>query len=435
MQMAQKPLISCYARYLGQATPQSSNEYPEIIHEPLRKIYSPCSVKRHDLLSKTTVLVTLRIYNSGIVIEKPKDGKVENNWYPIQNFYCSAALKPEKGDKKDPIIFRGIKEKTKSLGHPLFAMVVRQPGSDGRRVLMCHAFLVDNAARAQQLVDSTVYAFKNKAGWSDAVADKEFLNAKLSYTLQQLKEDKDSNLEELKIKTDERDKQLAQKPSIKVSHTKPPARGTAHARSLIVRSAPSTPRSSRSLMLTPAPNPHRAIMPTGRATAQQDFGVPTSVAKSYYQGFNTEVMNGDYRATKSMSEVGFPISRAASSGYVFRSRQPSPTMNGAATGFHHVTESTQRRNRASASSKGHRVLASSEPQEMTNGFSNNNNVSGSVVDWDATVETNGDTRSSASHMKKKHSKHHRPSKKTMESYLLHNGDDDVNGVHNSRSKV
>ena len=457
MESSQRPLTSCAARYLGHAVPQKTIQYPGIIHEPLAAIYSSTRIKRQDLLDKTSKRVHIRVINSGIAVEEHTSTNT-TSWYPIQNLYCSAGVKPDK-NKDGTIAFRELKEKVKSTSHALFAMVVREPDNDGRKVLVCHVFMIDSIADTQRLVESTRFAYQHKEGWGNPMADKVFLNAKLSYTLQNLEED--TNLAQLRIKTDEREQQLAQKPDIEVVQRSKKSqtqvrRSTVKtpvpmSRAMVVRSGTAAPR--RSMVISEAPgNITRRSTLSGNRMPQQRV-------HSYYQGFSPEMMDDGYAQTQ--SEVGYPLSARPSSFIRPSSHQPSPVMNRQPNGFIHAPQSTRRYTRNSATPRGHRIIASSEPQELSNNISNGTGPA--VIDWEMTFNDteingndkpekpskNGDIKPDASSRKGRHSQmngdvksaghskkgkqpmHHRPSKKTMENYLHQNGDihENGNGIH------
>lgn len=427
-----QPLASCAATYIGQATPKASIKYPDIIYEPLKALYSKCRQKRQDLLAATSSTVRLRVYSSGIIVQEPGVPKDAVNWYPIQNLYCSAGLKPDKA-KAETVIFRELHEKVKLQAKPYFAMVVRQPGDDGRRVLMCHAFIVDNTTVAQKLVNATQFAYQNKDGWNDPVTDKEFLNAKLSYTLQRLHEE-DDNLDELKIRTRERDQQLAQRPDLSAKPRQPHVIKTSQsqrqhsvksAATVKIQSAPATPRRVPSRAGS-AMGSMKVVM-TPRWEQPAPDRVPTHRAVSYYRGFNTETMDGQNGVVKSATIDGFPLTRTPSDATRTSLFQPMADPKVTVNGFKPTHLPKSRRNPGpSGSPRGHRVLASSVPQEASPSYSNGEHLE--VIDWDSTVghdQMNGDSQL-ITDKKNKSSKHHRPSKKLMEKYNSRaNGD--ING--------
>ena len=420
-------LQSCTARCLGKAIPTGSVDYPDIIHDPLRDIYSPAVVKRHDLLARRTTPVTIEVFGSGIAVQERRGGELVNNWYPIENFYCSAGVVPDKGGKTRSVVFKGLQEKCRSPGQPIFAMVVRQPDSEGRRVLMCHAFLMDNNRETQKLVSATKEAYQNKAGWSSSGNDKEFLNAKLSYTVQKLNEQQENNIDHLKVLTEKREKQLSQKPkgvdfktqpgiqkvqqsqTMATHHSLPQTqsmvvRRPPSVKSMKVRSAPQTPRTPRVVAAPVSSSVVVASVDTN--VAPQSLRVPTERAKVLYQGFNTETLNS--QSGKATSDIGYQSN-------VLSNNEPGhATFLSSLHGF----QSTYKRNWAAETPRGHRILASSVPQEVANDF---NNLPNSAAAFQ--TDTNGHIEPIVVGKKAEHSKYHRPSKKVLEKYLQQ-GDDE-----------
>ena len=437
------PLAACYAEYYGKETPEKSIKPPTIITEPLTKIYSKARLSREDLKRRTCKTVTITIYSSGIIIKNQVE-KHKVQWFPIQNLYCSAGLRPE--SKKGQVVFKELHMPVKKPQKPFFAMVLRQERTDGRKVLVCYAFLVESGDIAQRLVYATQGAYMNKAGWNHPLTDKEFLNAKMAYTLERLDmEDGDDDLEKM---TQERERQLAQKPDTSreavprpLSSRQPRAHSAAP---VLMKSAPSTPR--RSTLSTPRPQQpaiadNHYLMPPQQQLSSR---VPTQRAITYYQGFKTETLQGSASmrssfVVKSASISGFPLSRSSSNATGAMSLQPTPQYSALPNGrskangqkaMRHVSDAS-----ASKSKKDHRVLASSEPQELVNGDVNGNiEVPVEVLDWDrmedaAPKQPNGDEMYAVV-KKKGQSKHHRPSKKEMEK-LLHNGE--INGHESGQS--
>lgn len=434
------PLAFCDATFIGQETPKQTTEFPEIVHEPLRTLYSTYKHMRRDLRVANTSLVRIIVYSSGIVVEE-RTAKVVN-WYPIQNLYCSAGLNVNKG-KGGIIEFKQLHEKVKSSCKTLFAMVVRQPGNDGRRVLMCHAFKVDNSSYTQQLVNATQYAYRNKSGWTDPVSDKEFLNAKLSYTLKRLTEEDDVNLDALKITTQNRDKKLA---DIPIEPHRQSTENKQRSKSA-VRSAPTTPRrvtrQSPQIHISPPSRTHSLVGNPRAVAILQPSGstrMPAQRARAYYNGFNTDTLhNGENSVLKSASIGGFPMNRSPSKGAVSKTPHvvPPPTNNGAnifvssnahsMNGFQSTSvfysSSVVRETSAPSTPRSHRVLASSEPQEQVNGSPNDR--PGELTNVDV-HQSNG--HDSPKERKHKSSKHQRPSKKMMQK--MHQSGDFIGNSFN-----
>lgn len=438
-----RPLAACYAEYYGKETPEKSIKPPTIITEPLTKIYSKARLSRDDLKRRTCKTVAITIYSSGIIIKNQVE-KHKVQWFPIQNLYCSAGLRPE--SKKGQVVFKELHVPVKKPQKPFFAMVLRQERTDGRKVLVCYAFLVESVDIAQRLVYATQGAYMNKAGWNHPLTDKEFLNAKMAYTLERLDKEEDDNLERM---TREREWQLAQKPDLsRVATPRPLSSRTPRARSAaptLMSSAPATPR--RSTLSTPRPQ-HMNGNDGYLMVPQLSSRVPTQRAITYYQGFRTETLQGDQSmrssfVVKSASISGFPLSRSSSNATGAMSLQPTPQYNVMPNGrantngqkaMRHVSDASTYKNK-----KDHRVLASSEPQEQVNGHVNGNiEVPVEVLDWDkiedaTPVQQNGDVVYAVV-KKKGQSKHHRPSKKEMEK-LLQNGDINGNAADQSVDRV
>lgn len=493
----QEPLAVREGQYLGREIPQSSTQGESIILEPLTKLYYQVSHKKKDIVQLTTPIVKIFIYNSGIVIKQEwKSKRNIVDWYPIQNLYCSAGLKPDK-NKKGEVVFRQFNEPTRLAKRPIFSFVVREPGKDGRRVLMCHSFLIDHVSAAQELVHACQYAYTNKAGWNNPISDKRFLDAKMSYTMQMV--DEEVSLKKLKLETEERDKQLAKQPKVKEKETLPNQSDLSKNKILgkqqatkkaskyvsssttgvtkhipesktsfrhpqhsfrqsgpeyqsprlvmkrdqypISHSAPVTPR-----MVVMAPKPEEFTMNSrsNSVIMQQPFHkVPTHQAASYYKGFTSNAMsesNGVYSIAKPPSAAGQLLSQSFTSGLT---STPEPVLFD-----HHLKSATRvskqsRRNHYAdyRSSKGHKVLASSEPYEVVNGFSAAEGPT--VIDWNdaaedlvSPVELDSSTpyarmngSGTPSGKKAKSSKHHRLSRKQMEEYSHQNGNSaDESGI-------
>lgn len=434
-------LAACSGWYYGKEIPQSSNQPPAIIIEPLTKIYSKARHCRSDLAKNTCTPVKIAIYSSGIIIKNQTE-RHKVQWFPIQNLYCSAGLQPD--SKKGNVVFRELHVPLKKASKPFFAMVVRLERKDQRRVLTCFAFMVDSTTVAQRLVQATEFAYKNKDGWNHPLTDKEFLNAKTAYTLERL--DREEGNDELEEITTERERQLALTPDLsRAAAPRPVSARSARSHTAVpvrLQSA-RTPRSSSfSTPRSQAASNSRYLMVPPPASSR---GVPTQQAITYYQGFKTETLHDDGRVhavVKSASIGGFPLSRSSSNGTGAMSLQPTPQYSMMPNGRARVNGGQKAKRQVSDASsskhsRGHRILASSEPEaEVTLNGHGNDSPGVEVVDWDEMVNgihINGDASPEVTR-KKGQSKHRRPTKKMMDKFL-HNGDINGNVTDQSTDKV
>mgnify|MGYP001792416494 CR=1 FL=1 len=407
--------------YIGREIPTKSDQYPNIVHEPLKAMYNEAGDKR----LKPGMRVSIYVYSSGIVVQEVS-GKI--NWFPIQNLYCSAGLVPQKS--KSGLTFKHLDLQKPSKSKPLFAMVVRQTADiegqlSSRRVLMCHGFIVDDQRSAKLLIAATEQAYKNKDGWNHPMNDRQFMSAKINFTMSRIDEGNEEMLEELKGVTIDRDTKLAQqRPSEGgVAKSKELPRQASTKMTIVSpRSAMSTmPRSQSAIVRVTTPQASRSASMMVRPSARPRTPPHPDISRT----FITNGVPEAYIRPKATSMVGFPISRSASK----HSRQ-EPYLNGGGGSvipkeYHRsrVGPKSRRQRSAPATPKHRRILASSEPTEPINGLHNGVSNRGShlaIVDWDQML--NADEPS------QRHSRKSKPSSQEQNGL-------GINVMRNGRVKV
>lgn len=370
--------------YIGREIPTKSDQYPDIVQEPLKAMYNKVGDKR----LKPGVRVSIYIYNSGIVVQE-MDGKI--NWFPIQNLYCSAGLIP--CASKKGLTFEHLNLDRPPRSKPIFAMVVRQSTDDerdrsSRRVLMCHAFIVDDQRSAKLLISATEQAYRNKNGWNHPMNDRQFMKAKINFTMSRIDEDDEHVLDELKDFTLERDVKLAQQlPSRKMLRESNKPQRSASAKlqvmppqpSVSPRSAVSTMQRSRSAMVRTTSS--RASINSNVVVRHSSMSVPPP----HHADNRVIITKGAYVKPKSASVIGFPLSRSSSQ---HSRKEPYYAKGGPVSNeYWHSRMGPKSRRQWStpATPKHRRVLASSEPTEPMNGMVNHLSNGGNhlaIIDWD-----------------------------------------------------
>jgi len=467
-----QPLAGCKGYYIGKAVPLETLKPPEIVQRPLAEIYTPFIYKRRDHQQLRQEKVLIRVFSSGIVIERVNRHDSPLTWYPIQNLYCSAALLPVYSGGK--VGFKELTNTTKKDGNakPLFAMVVRETEKD-RKILLCHAFSICEKQRALLLVEATKQAYSHREGWNHPITDKTYVNAKMSYTLRMIEDGEDSDLtyDTLRKVTESRERSIKQTPDIQAIVSPPilngqimDSRSQKHVTIQSARPAPSQrvtavsrsrPASAQSLrpvtVMVPQTqqtrsqimSPKRQMLAIGSVSRQATSAQPSLRRPAQpspkqkepvkYQGFRADFLTAAEPAIpvatiQAVNVSEYPLSRSSSRSSA--SHQMSPQVISVPTSRNHSL--ADRSPRKSTNRKGHRVLASSEPQEMVNDIQRlpmvigdlangkpkmNGNSSGlEILDWEAVPESVLNPKE-----QKKPTKHQRVSRKKMEKYLQENG--------------